>query len=189
MAFVREILVDWTLKSGTGGTTVTFWDTETPVATQRTALEAFLDALQSTWANTTTATIATQGREFGEDTGTLVSAWADSTPRGSVGTSVSTQGPDASMVLCRWFTQEIVNGRFINGRTFIPGLTNGNVDGGNLKLTVQTTYEAAQAALVAADAGFSIWHRPGAAGPGSLHSVKNGTTWSEMAVLRKRRGR
>jgi len=190
----REILVDWTTASGSDHRSVTFWNDATPVAEQRVALKAFLDTIKSQLDNGVTWTIETSGRELDDDTGVLTGVWSEATASTGVGVVNGEPVADATQVLVQWSTDTIVGGRFLKGRTYIPGLSTSNLSNGNVASATISAWTTAAAALIAAGKQFGVWHRPkqivpgtpGSAG-GLFEPAETGAVWSELAVLRKRR--
>lgn len=100
------------------------------------------------------------------------------------GTTGSTQVPQASMVLMRWRTGAFVNGREIRGRTFIPGLSLGELTaGGELRQQALDDFNAATSILTGATPAFGVYS-PRTAG---FAEVASGDAWVELAVMRSRR--
>lgn len=184
----REILTDWTFDSGEDGVSVMFFVDGFTVAAQRAALATFWGSVDSMLHNGTTWTIRQSGRELDNVSGTLTGVWTD--PTVYTGTGAGTVNPvnDAAMILLQWQTSEIVNGRMVRGRTFVPGAELSTQEGGNLGAGFVGQLQTYQATLIAADVGLCVWHRP-VSGSGGLNClVETGTAWSEFAVLRGRRG-
>lgn len=184
---MREILVDWTTQAGSGMVGVFNFSDETPVNAQRVALGAFLGGMDEQLRTTTTWTVRQEGREVNDATGTLTGEWLDSAVVEGNGAGAQSAVADATQALIRWSTGVVVNGRFLKGRTFIPGLEIDVLSGGNLTTAAQVAFTTAADGLATAGVGFSIWHRPTSGAGGSLHAVAAGSVWSELAVLRRRR--
>lgn len=183
----REILVDWTTASGGGKVSVFHMASLDPVGPQRAAIAAFCNSLESFLSSGTTWAVRTEGRDLDSGTGTLTALWSDTTAHNGVGAASSTAVSDASQVLIRWFTDSIVNGRLVRGRTFIPGAsvaTAGNGNPGAGVLSVGGTAAETLAGFV----GFQIWHRPVNGAGGSAHQVTGSSVWTEYGILRRRRG-
>jgi len=164
------------------------FDIGNSVGSQRSALGTFFGAVDANLNNQVSWSVRKSGRELDDATGTLTGIWGDSPTYVGTGAGTVDSCPDATQVLLQWSTAAIVNGRFVRGRTFIPGLEVSALQLGNLQAAFITNFEAAQATLIAAAVGFGIWHRPVSASGGSQHDVVIGTTWDELAVLRRRRG-
>lgn len=167
---------------------VMYFDAATALATQRTALQTFWTSIKAVQASVCLYDIALAGRELDMATGILTGSWSTGTVFNGAGGSGTNPVPDASMALIQWRTSAIINGRFSRGRTFVPGLGVGQILGGNLLGTANTTITNAAAALAASGAGFVVWHRPIAKSGGAMNSPTTTTVWPELAVLRRRRG-
>lgn len=183
----REIVVDWITASGPGKVSVTWWDLTATVAAQRTALATFLGAVDGTLDNSTTWTIRTVGRELDDSTGGLIGAWAEGSVKTGTGNNATEPVADATQILFQWHTGNIVNGRFLRGRTFIPGLTNSVLSNGNINEANRAAFQALGETLVDDAANMQVWHRPVSGTGGSAHTIANCTVWAELAVLRRRR--
>lgn len=98
--------------------------------------------------------------------------------------------PLASQALIRFRTGEVVNGREVRGRVFVPALAESSNDNGQVASGTLTTLNNATTALLGdANAVLVIWHRPPPDGSafGSKHTVVAGSAWREFAVMRSRR--
>jgi len=183
----REILTDWTTPAGGGFRSVTFWDETPSVAAQRAAWNDFLLDINTVLDDGTDWNVQTTGREMDDATGTLNGEWADATVQSGGGAGAGETVPDASQILLRWNTAEIVNGRFLRGRQFIPGAQTAALVSGNLAPGNVDAINAAITTFLATVTGFGIWHRPVAGAGGVFRLVTSGSCWSELAVLRQRR--
>lgn len=167
---------------------VMFFDLSATIASQRLALSTFLGAVDGSCDNSWSWTIRNTGRELDDASGTLTGAWSTGISYTGVGNNATEPVADATQLLYQWHTGAIVNGRFVRGRTFIPGLTssimvNGNVNPGNV-----TSFETLGTTFVNDSALFGIWHRPISGSGGSFHNATSCSVWAELAVLRRRRG-
>lgn len=187
MANVREICIDWIGPQGGGMTNVLFFDTTPTIAAQRTALQAFYQSWCGSVSDQYAYTIRTTGRELDGQTGALTGAWAESSAKTDSGNVAVEPVADAVQVLFQWHTPTIVGGRFLRGRTFLPGLTVGTVIDGNVNPSAVPTFEGYGDTLIAADVGFHVWHRPVGGAGGTSVAVSACTVWPELAVLRRRR--
>lgn len=184
---MREILVNWVSTLHSGLTTVTFWSETGVLADQRQNLHTLFDSVKGDLSTGTTWTVATTGRLIDETTGAVTGGWSEPTARTGSGTSATDVVPDAAQVLLRWKTPVVLGGRFVQGRSFIPGLVSNKVLQGNLAPTSITSWNSAATTFVTAADGFGIWHRP-TSGSGGAHAlVTSASVWSEIAVLRRRR--
>lgn len=186
MATLREINTQWALPGG-NATTVMWFEASTAVATQRTAIHALFTSLKSLQATTTSYAIDTAGREVDEDTGALVNSWSETSSKTGTGTGGATQLADASQILVQWRTSTIRGSRFVRGRTFLPGCSTVQLNGGNVLAAAQTTVGTAGTTFATSGASFVIWARPHGATPGVAATVTAASCWSEFAVMRKRR--
>jgi len=188
MATIREILVDWSTPAGGGFRSVTYWDTSQSAASQRAALGTLLGSVDGLLDSNTLWTVETSGKEIDDATGTLMNVWSEATAQTGAGATAGQCVPDAAMVLLRWNTSTITGGRFVKGRTYIPGLSTANVLDGNLATATVSSINGYLSTFVASATSFGIWHRPNGASPGLLADVTSATVWPEFAVLRRRRG-
>jgi hypothetical protein len=165
-----------------------YFDATPTVISQRAFLNNFWNSVRATQSNLVIYRIREAGRELDATTGALTGAWTDPVVFNQAGTSGTTPLPDAVQALVQWRTATIVGGRFLRGRTYIPGLGQGQTTGGNLVGSAVTTITAAAAALRASSAVLSVWHRPVSGSGGSQVPVTAESVWNEFAVLRRRRG-
>lgn len=183
----REIITDLTTAAGGGRVSVMYFNEASPVADQREDIDTFFSSLAVSLSNTFSYEVRTTGRELDDATGGLTGAWVDSTPYTGVGANVGDVVPDASQLLIRWFTNVIVNGRFLQGRTFVPGLLGSSIDAGNVDPALVAGYTTIAQTMAGSLNGFGVWHRPTLGAGGSFHPINDGGCWSEVAVLRRRR--
>lgn len=192
---VREIIVDWSLTSGSGHVSVFYFDASVAVLTQRNLLNTFLTQVKAFQSTGTVFTIRTSGKDLDETNGTMVAAWVESTAYNGAGAAGTVPVPDAVQALVQWRTQTIAAGRFLRGRQFLPGIGIGHAVGGNLLATTAVAIGNAGTTLAGSAAKLSVWHRP-VKDPithvitrvGSQALVTGASCWGEFAVLRRRRG-
>lgn len=185
---VREILVDWTTPAGGGQVSVFHFIEATAVAAQRAALNTFLQSVDNNCSTSTTWSIRSAGRDVDTATGALTASWGDSTAYTAPGGITGSPVADATQALLRWNTGRVVAGRFLRGRTYIPGISSGSLNSGNLLAATQTALATAGQALVTAGVQLAVWHRPKAGVGGEAWAVQTASCWQEFAVLRRRRG-
>jgi len=189
----REITTTWTNQGVAGLTTVMYFNKIHTASAQRTALNTFFTGMNGFLDNGCSWSISTAGRELNDATGVLEGAWSDPTPHVGTGTVTGEANADATQLLYQWRTPAINRGRFVRGRTFIPGVTNGQTVAGNPAGTLITGAAALGVSLCNADVGFGIWSRPVKAIPpdtghdGLFVLASTCTVWAEYAVLRQRR--
>lgn len=187
MPNIRQILTDWTAPAGGGEVSVMYFHADSAVADQRAALASFWTDVQGALTSTTSWRIRDDGVELDEATGTLTGAWGSAVVYSDSGDQATQPVADASQALLRWNTTTVINGRFLKGRTYVPGVAAANLVGGNLSAGMQAAYAGFIGDFLDALVGFSVWHRPKGVDPGQAISVTSGSLWEEMAVLRRRR--
>lgn len=184
----REILVDWTTSSGGGKVSVFMCDLAGAVGSQRLALNDFLGALDASMSTGNSWVIRNAGRELDDATGALTGAWSTGLPYNGAGSVGTEEVADATQILFQWHTNVIINGRFLRGRQFFPGLAASNLASGNLSSAVALGFKGYGDTLIASGSGFGVWHRPQGGAGGQFEPTATCTVWNELAVLRRRRG-
>lgn len=184
----REVLVEWTTPAGSDHRSVFYFDLAQAIGAQRLALSTFLTAVKASLSNQVSYKIQDAGRELSDSTGTLTGAWSTGITYTGTGSSATQPVADTSQLLFRWSTSTIVGGRFLKGRTFIPGFFVGGLLAGNVT-AAQVTGLSTAANTFANDASDPVvWHRPVLGAGGQAVPMTGGSLWSEIAVLRRRRG-
>jgi hypothetical protein len=138
--------------------------------------------------NSTSYVIRTTGVELSESTGALIGAWSETSSKTDSGDQTGEPVADAVMALARLKTATIFSGRFVQGRIFLPGLDAGQVVGGNLNSSAQSAINTAGTTLAASAGNLVVWSRPKPGVSGVQSDVTSIVAWSELAVLRRRRG-
>lgn len=187
MADMNEVLVDWEAIGTPGGLSVLYFNPSATVESSRSELATALGGVNTELAATTKWSVRTTGRVIESTTGALTGFWNDSQPYTGTGSGIGKAVSNAAQALVQWRSVVIMNGRLVQGRTYLPGLSdysllNGQViDAARFKIedSFDTAYVAAAEPV--------IWHRPGPNGPGLAVPVAAATVWREMAVLRRRR--
>jgi hypothetical protein len=159
-------------------------NTITPAQDAVNAVGTFWSALSGNIVNTVSYTVQGDVARINVATGQLQGAWAV-TPVTAAGTAAVDQLPRQVQGLVRWETGTVVSGRFLRGRTFIPGLGETlNNPGGVPTPTLVALFGTAGAALIA-DTGneLLVWSRA----HGVANPVVSATGWSQWATLRTRR--
>lgn len=183
----RELIVNWVTPAGAGFKSVTYWIEASAVASQRLALHNFCMAVRGQLDNQVQFFQDNSGRELDTATGALTGLWNEPTAYGNVGNGTGDAVADATQALVRWDTNHIVNGRFLRGRTFVPGLVDTAVTDGILSATAKGVFQAAGAALIAAGVQFGVWHRPTSGSGGVMWAAQTAAAQDRLAVLRRRR--
>lgn len=183
----REITIDWTTINGAGKTSVMYFGTGATTIDQRQAIADWLTNLDGALDTTTSWVVNNSGRVWDDTTGALVGAWSEGTSLVGTGTVSGEPVADATQLLYQWHTPNIVGGRFLVGRTFIPGMARINEVNGNMEEALRAALEGVAQDFVDEGVEFGIWHRPKSGAGGAFHHVTAASVWTELAVLRRRR--
>lgn len=188
MANMIEVTTTWNPPSGVTTKSVMYFGPGADPSIVRLRVHELWDALSHALSNQCSWSVDTEGRILDSSTGTLLGSWTEATTRADAGIGTGQPVADATQALLRWQTGTVVSGRFLQGRTFVPGLEGNELLAGNLGAATVTSFVAAQASFLLATSGqFGIWHRPKAGAGGVWVPVTGGSTASELAVLRRRR--
>lgn len=184
-----EIITHWTIPSGVQTSSVMYFDSQADLGGARQVINDMWTAIRSRLVTGLSWTIDPNARVLSEVTGQLQGIASDPTSRSGTGSGAGLAVADATQVLMRWSTGQVRNGRFVQGRTFVPGLDANLLSGGNLGAGSQTAIAAAGQDMLLTGAGFGVWHRPKNGGGGQLLQAFGCSVNSELAVLRRRRNR
>lgn len=135
--------------------------------------------------------------QINEANGDLVGS-SGTTPVTGTGASVGPILPFIVQGLMRWNTAGIVAGRRVKGRTFVPGLTENQVDNGVLTAAVRAAFIVHAGTYIGGLTSTPVvWARPFAGNPlaeppqpprvGTMHTITSGDAWNQLAGLRSRR--
>jgi hypothetical protein len=186
---VRQIEVIWEPPSGVQTASVLhFWD-GVNVLQQRQRLNSFLQSIMQYFSDSVTWVIATDGKVLDEATGQMTGLWTEATPFVGQGGATVEPVADATQLLVRWNTNTIRAGRFVLGRTFLPGLAIDSLADGNVAPAVIGPISTAASSFAGANSGFSVYSRPRPGTPGALVTINSSGVSPELAVLRRRRNR
>lgn len=188
MPAMRRWITEWRGPGASPKLTVMHARADVPIGPQLTALQALWTGLRGGQSDEYTWTIPLSVEVLDDATGTLTGEETAAGPNTGVGSGSADPTADAAQVLLRWRTSAIVGGRRLQGRSFWPGLTTSSIAAGNLSPITQGIFQGAVNTFVAADVGFTVWSRPKAGSDGVQADITSATVWSEMAVLRRRRG-
>lgn len=126
-----------------------------------------------------------------DSTGVLVGGQTVTAPAVVTGSGAGGLAPIASAALTRFATNSVVNGRRLQGRTFLSPLRAGAVSAqGTLLTASKTTLTTAYGLLVVqitTPITHRVWHRPGPLGVGSSAASVQNFVQDKLAVLRSRR--
>lgn len=183
-----EVLTNWATPSGGGKYSVMYFDESNALTDIRSELKSMWDAMASVLDTETVYTVRTTGRIIDEVTGALTGEWSEPTLKTGAGLASGQPLADATQALIRWNTGVVVGGRFLKGRTFVPGLSSTTSNNGNVSPAAITALQTGAAFMGPAGAQLGVWHRPKGGTGGALHPITSSSVWTEFAVLRRRRG-
>lgn len=183
-----EILTHWNTAAGSTFLSVMYMAAGNTLASQRAALSTFWNVVDGILDNSTTWQIDNEARVLDDATGVLTALRTDATNYGGTGGVTGEQVPDVAQVLFKWNTGIILGGRFLQGKTYVPGLSNGNMVNGNLSTGIAAAEAGYGNALIAAGVGMGVWHRPVGGTGGSFRDAATCSVNTELAVQRRRRG-
>lgn len=152
-------------------------------------VKQFWDSLSVMLDSSLSYVVEGEPRRYAAIDGSLQQIFDAPSPGGGSGSQAGNAVPRSSQVLIRWNTAEIINGRLLRGRTFVPGLMGTAITDTGLVATSQLTQIAAAAnALIDQSGGtLSVWSRPRGSSGGQTGLVTSASTWEQFAVLRSRR--
>jgi hypothetical protein len=186
---VQEIVTEWTGLGHNPKLSIMYIDDAADVGLARDNIAGLWNALEGFLSTSIAWRVAQDGKIMDSATGELTGFWTDTTPFVGEGLNESDPLPDATQLLVQWVTTEVVNGRRVRGRTFIPGMTEQHSERGNPSDDLVAGAAAGAQAMVTALLGnFVVWHRPTNGVGGSTAVVNVATVWDEWAVQRNRRG-
>lgn len=188
MTTFREVLLKWTMPNGLVTNSVINWYEGMPVETMRSTIAGALGHLSPYLTPDTLWEIPLGGKLINDATGQQIGGWTASLARTGGGSGGSQPLPDAAMGLVRYRTDQIINGRYVNGRTYIPGLSTGAADGGNVSTGCLAALQSFGDALVGSNKLY-VYSRPKGAGAGTILASTRAEAWNEFAILRRRRNR
>lgn len=191
---VTEIVTVITGAAVTGGGQSTLYFEDAGSDSQ---VEVYMDAVDDFWNTLCTnwldddVTFQVQGasRRLAASNGELQQIYSfDDRPQ-RTGSSGGNSVPRIAQALIRWRTNEIINGRLLRGRNFIPGIPSTALTDTGLLSPVLTAgiTAAGEQLIVDVDTFLQVWHRPVNGAGGSAHTVTGVSTWEQFAMLHGRR--
>lgn len=192
---MRQVEVHWTGAGLKPAVTVHNFGVTGSIEDQRDALAAWCGAIKTDLHQSTTWEVSAAGSILNDADGALRGAWGDSRPLSGVGNPASTVPmANQTAILAKWLTGVVYLGRFVQGRTYIPGIAAAAGNLGAVSSAAQARVVSAGNALISSDVGLLVWSRPRRNQDGLL--VREGRAfgatvpgvWSEFAVQRGRRG-
>lgn len=184
-----EITTSWNIPSGIPTKTYMYFNTENTLNQVRNLLGVFWSAVDGSLSNQIFWSVDPTGKILNEQSGALLGEWSDSPAVAGQGGGTQQPVADATQINLVWNTGAVVNGRFLRGRSYIPGLATGALSNGNLTEANRAAITTAGQALADSVAGLCVWHRPKNGFGGSTLGVTSAVCRSELAVLRHRRNR
>lgn len=156
------------------------------VETYRQLVWDLYDRLKPMIHNGITITVAPEWETIDDATGAITSFGTATTPRTVTGTVSGAQAARATQYLLQWRTGGVVAGRRLAGRTFVPGVPNSAIAGGDVFATTLTNLRTAVSAWLD---GMQEGEVPVVWSPthGTSMPITSGSAWSKLAVLRSRR--
>jgi hypothetical protein len=148
-----------------------------------TQQDGFYDSLASNIANDLSWVISGDVEVIDVGTGLITSVVTVPEALGS-GTHSDEKLPLATQGLVRWRTGTFINGRRLQGRTFLPGMVEfNNADTGRVFTGFVGTVNTAAATFIGGSADPAIYSKTHS----SASSIQSASMWTEWAVLRSRR--
>ena len=158
--------------------------------------QACADAAQDFWDvmafgihNSCTYQVSSTVLDINQVTGELVGAVPVTTLAAAAGGASSDREPPVLQGLLRLNTGQVVNGRVLKGRLFIPAVPDSFVNSdGSVSGSYGSGMTAAAIGLIDdATASWNIWHRPIAGSGGTMRTVQSASVSGKFSVLRSRR--
>lgn len=184
---VQELIVLWGAAGGAGGQSALYFADGIAAADIATGVQNFFTALRPALATTTTAAVDPILTQRDSGTGALTGQSLLGATPNIVGNGGANAVPNLAQGLIRIRTDVVRNGRFVQGRIFVPGMASSmQSPAGEVTAAGLTALSSAGNAL-AATVGFGIWHRPQNGFGGSLAPASTAGAWGEFASQRRRR--
>lgn len=186
-----RVTTHWQMLSGRQGVTVLHWRGGGGLLAQdaANATHDLWDALKGALVTSAVATVQPIVEDIAEETGNLTGLSVVDPGSPVAGTVSGQQAADATQFLIRWNTGAVANGRRVQGRTYLPGVPVGSLDGGNVKGTVLSSLRSTVGDWLSglSDAEFVVYRCPAPGRAGGVTLVTGSDVWSELAVQRRRR--
>lgn len=186
MASILRVRAPISLSNGTPGLMTIYWRPGTGGGSTADATDclarvrAFVAASSGAIHAGTTYTFNPACDIFEDSTGTLTGSFTGTTPAGVAGGGTGDPLPAMTAWLVKWSTGSVVNGRRLQGRTYlsVPNENNNDTSGRPNAATIITIANAGIAMLTGgATASFPVvWNRPRAADPDHGITARAGTS-------------
>lgn len=185
---VQQTQVNWSVPGSGGGLTLLHFGDDATSGDISARVTEFMTEARALIASDAGVSPGSLVRVLNTTTGTLEDQFTISPTGGGAGAGGSGLVPNAAQGLIRLRTSEIVNGRFLAGRIYVPGLPEGAINAtGEISSTHLARLVAMGTALAGSPAPLHIWHRPTAGTGGVSAPISGVTAWNEFAVQRRRR--
>lgn len=185
---VQQTQVKWTVPGAGGGTTILHFGDDALSSDISAKVGAFMAAARPVVASAVAVSSNGLVRVLNTATGVLEDEFTITPTGGGSGSGGSGLVPNAAQGLIRFRTGAVVNGRFLAGRIYVPGLPSSAMNNsGEVAPSGLSGLVAIGTALVGNPAPLHIWHRPTALSGGSSAPVSGVSAWGEFAVQRRRR--
>jgi hypothetical protein len=188
MSIVTEYRVKWSGgRIGEGFTVLHLeYDAITPIGPVNAAISAWFNSIKPSIPNTITWQFPNEMRQFDSVTGELTAVVAITPTANVTGGSASVDYGAPAGRLVKWATGTVVNGRRLNGHTYLVPTSSNGYSAGSVTSAVQTSDNTAHTTLISAlqsaGAPLVIWSRTG----GVASTVKSGQTLQRATQLRRR---
>lgn len=184
---VQQALVRWSVPGdGSGVSVIHYGDSATP-AEISSSLSGFFTATRACLASDSSVTADPVVRQLDTATGALTGEVTIDITGAGAATGGSGLVPNAAQGLIRWRTSGIVNGRYLRGRMYVPGLPAAAVNATGGLNGLHATRLLAMGTALGIDTPIHVWHRPTNGAGGQSFPVTAVSVWSELAVQRRRR--
>jgi hypothetical protein len=182
---VLRVRVSWgSVTNGPGLSTFYFTGTDQTAADNAAlAVRAFMNSLEATYPSYGTWELQPTVAKIDTSNGDLIGLFAVTTESG-VGSNASEQLPIQTQGLLEMHTGQIVFGRELRGRLFVPGPTETESTNGAPTSTYRTALESAANTLrTDPNSEWLVWSRT----HGIAYPVTTAVCWTKWAVQRGRR--
>ena len=186
MTDIARVRVEWTGLVGLPGISTFYLGTT--VTPDVSDLLAFFNAIKAYFPPGRQWNVPSSGDVIDDTNGELQGVWTGTGAGTVAATGTFAAYPAGTGARIRWLTGGIVNGRRVNGATFLAPLVAGAYqDNGTLNDTFISTVAAAGTALLAGEP-IRVWHRNSSGlSNGSSHIVEGVNIPDRVTSLRTRR--
>ncbi len=182
---MRRVRVEWNGLGGLPGLSTFYYGVASPNVSD---LVTFFTAIKGLFPSGVSWTIPSGGDEINDADGKLTGSWVGSGGGTVVGSGGNIPYAAGTGAIVNWYTGVVVNGRRVQGRTFLAPLTYDSYDAsGTIDNTKRGTLTSAVNAWVASGVAKGIWHRPNDNGPGLYAAINAGLVPDRVTSLRSRR--